>query len=594
MTNATDEAASVDAPATTPAFVTNCERVGMVDDVEEESTAVARERGNSINPDDRGADGGDNASELLNLMRGLAGRLERLEESQSKLEKKIDGNERAREAHVPSTPPMNSSLFATDLGRGAWMHIDSLAGSTETSYTATPRRPAAPPQYFGQQQPGYGMLLSHLQRLYAAAAQGGQPAMVAPQQQDGQTRAGTRHFSPANQNPKIPYPDARQKKLSIRPFDGKELYVGLGSGFLEWGRRFERQVNIAQLACGFPWTEDIKVDLLGHYLAERAERYYHKQVEAWWGQLPTLQYVMERMLEAFKTNITPAQAMKLFTEPKETKRTWPEHYMYLVAVSEACGRSADYLVLNSIAQYASADLRTVLMAKVDNTRTDYLQQAEELAHFAQAWELEPTGRKNLGKEVVAAVGERRKETRRCHECNKVGHLRAVCPERGRGREREPGLTLALRDERGNESWLDEVELCDDTCLQPNGEPLNVTKRGTLTLRVTACGREKILKLTDVYFAAGVVHNLISYGKLDDKGYTLTYRNGRCVVAGKNGGTVAFDVGLRRNVLIVQGKVDRPHDVVSDVIMAALEGEANVPDGVHSVVQKGTLMEFHNV
>ncbi|ETP14432.1 hypothetical protein F441_10626 [Phytophthora nicotianae CJ01A1] len=82
MTNATDEAASVDAPATTPAFVTNRERVGMVDDVEEESTAVARERGNSINPDDRGADGGDNASELLNLMRGLAGRLERLEESQ--------------------------------------------------------------------------------------------------------------------------------------------------------------------------------------------------------------------------------------------------------------------------------------------------------------------------------------------------------------------------------------------------------------------------------------------------------------------------------------------------------------------------------
>ncbi|KAG6612670.1 putative mitochondrial protein [Phytophthora cinnamomi] len=32
------------------------------------------------------------------------------------------------------------------------------------------------------------------------------------------------------------------------------------------------------------------------------------------------------------------------------------------------------------------------MAKVDNTRTDYLQQAEELEQFPQSWELDP-GRK---------------------------------------------------------------------------------------------------------------------------------------------------------------------------------------------------------
>ncbi|KAG2996003.1 hypothetical protein PC121_g20295 [Phytophthora cactorum] len=319
-----------------------------------------------------------------------------------------------------------------------------------------------------------------------------------------------------------------------------------------------------------------------------------------------LQYVMEKMLEAFTTNLTPAQAMKLFTAPKDAKRTWPEYYMYLVAISEACGGGADYLVLNNVVHYAFADLRTVLMAKVDGTRQDYLQQAEELAHFAQSWELEPTRHRNMGREVVAAVSKgQKKETRRCHVCNKVGHLRANCPEGGRG---EPDLTFAVGDvvngedvwilDSGSsrhlvreESWLDEVELCNDECLQPNGEPLKVTKKGTLTLLVTACGKTKSVKLTDVYYAASVLHNLISYGKLDEKGYTLTHRNGQRVMAAKDGSDVAFDVAMRRNVLVVHSTVEN-QERASDVIMAALDREVSAADGVDSSVQKGSLVEFH--
>lgn len=55
------------------------------------------------------------------------------------------------------------------------------------------------------------------------------------------------------------------------------------------------------------------------------------------------------MLEAFKTNITPAQAMKLFTASKDAKRTWPEHNLYFVAISKVYGEGADYLILNNIA-----------------------------------------------------------------------------------------------------------------------------------------------------------------------------------------------------------------------------------------------------
>lgn len=167
-------------------------------------------------------------------------------------------------------------------------------------------------------------------------------------------------------------------------FDGADLYEGLGSGFLERRRRLERQVSLAQSGCRFLWPEDVKEDLLGHHVQGMAERYYHKQLETWWSQLPTLHHAMEKMLEALKTHITPAQSMQLVTRPEDSKKTWTEHYLYLVAVAEVSEGAAEYLVLNNVVQHASEDMRVVLMAKVDAHRTDILQQADELTPFAQA------------------------------------------------------------------------------------------------------------------------------------------------------------------------------------------------------------------
>ncbi|CAI5705531.1 unnamed protein product [Peronospora effusa] len=146
------------------------------------------------------------------------------------------------------------------------------------------------------------------------------------------------------------------------------------------------------------------------------------------------------MYQAFRTTITASQLMKLFTAKKDHKRSWTEHYLYMVAVCDACGGGAEARVLDNIVYYASADLSTVLMAKFDAGRIDYLRQAKELAHFAQAVEVDSRAGKSLGRGVVAVAdySTHRKETRTCHNCKKQGHLKKDC--RSKKKERRAKTT----------------------------------------------------------------------------------------------------------------------------------------------------------
>ncbi|KAG2984949.1 hypothetical protein PC118_g8585 [Phytophthora cactorum] len=92
------------------------------------------------------------------------------------------------------------------------------------------------------------------------------------------------------------------------------------------------------------------------------------------------------LFHTFATKITPAQSMKMFTGSKSAKRSWTVHYLYRVAVSEACGK-AENLVLDNIVHYADPAMRVSMLSRLNLARTDYLRQAEELAHFAQSTEI---------------------------------------------------------------------------------------------------------------------------------------------------------------------------------------------------------------
>lgn len=133
--------------------------------------------------------------------------------------------------------------------------------------------------------------------------------------------------------------------------------------------------------------------------------------------------------------------------------------------------------------------------------------------------------------------------------------------------------------------------CNYQCNMADGETLSLSRVGSVRLCVLAGGKERTVKLTDVYLATELERNIVSYGKLELKGPGLVYDGTTRALDNRSNGEVAFDLTMENNVLYDK-TVETSHlkRMPSDVLMAILVDEGTAE--LSSEVQRGTLMDFH--
>jgi hypothetical protein len=65
-----------------------------------------------------------------------------------------------------------------------------------------------------------------------------------------------------NWDPKWGVPKNKDTNIQLAKFSAKETHKGLGTGVNEWINRFVRQLERAQVASGYFWSEEVNMRVL--------------------------------------------------------------------------------------------------------------------------------------------------------------------------------------------------------------------------------------------------------------------------------------------------------------------------------------------
>ena len=93
-------------------------------------------------------------------------------------------------------------------------------------------------------------------------------------------------------------------------------------------------------------------------------------------------------------------------------------------------------------------------------------------------------------------------------------------------------------------------MCEHECHLADGEPIKLLRVGNVVLTVVAGGQNREVTLTEVYLAPGLSRKIISYGKLEKKGFGLAYNGAKRALVRRSDGEVVFDISMDNNVLYV--------------------------------------------
>jgi len=79
-----------------------------------------------------------------------------------------------------------------------------------------------------------------------------------------------------------------------------------------------------------------------------------------------------------------------------------------------------------------------------------------------------------------------------------------------------------------------VEIPPKSFQAANKQNLSAVGMGEMTINIPNGTDVSKLRLTEVLYAPEVGYTLVSVGKLDEKGFELTFSHGKCVICGPKG------------------------------------------------------------